>query len=53
MTPEQSVIGAIIICIAGALVSLLTARNKDRRGLACVRFTAAAAVVMVAAVGTF
>jgi formate hydrogenlyase subunit 3/multisubunit Na+/H+ antiporter MnhD subunit len=51
MTPEQSVIAAIAICITGAVVTLLTARNKDVAGWLAFGFTAAAAVVMALAVG--
>ncbi len=51
MTPEQSVIAAIVICITGAVVTLLAARNKTTAGWLAFGFTAAAAVVMVLAVG--
>jgi hydrogenase-4 component B len=51
MTPEQSVIVAIGICITGAVVTLLAARNKTVAGWLAFGFTAAAAVVMFAAVG--
>ena len=37
MTPEQSVIAAILICIAGAVLTLAGLAQQDRRGLARVR----------------
>jgi len=51
MTPEQSVIAAIGICITGAVLTLLAARNKTAAGWLAFGFTAAAAAVMVMAVG--
>ena len=50
MTPEQSVMAAIVICIAGAVLSLLVSRNKTAAGWLAFVFTAAAAVVIVSAV---
>ena len=32
MTPEQSVIAAILICLAGAVLTLLVSRNKTAAG---------------------
>ena len=39
MTPEQSVIAAIVICIVGAVVTLLVARNKTVAGWLAFVFT--------------
>jgi len=50
MTPEQSVIVAIVICIVGAVLTLLASRNKTAAGWLALVFTTAAAVVIVSAV---
>jgi len=50
MTPEQSVIAAILICIVGAVLTLLVSRNKSAAGWLSFVFTAAAAVVIISAV---
>ena len=50
MTPEQSVIAAIVVCIAGAVLTLLASRNKTAAGWLAFVFTLAAAVVMVSTV---
>jgi hydrogenase-4 component B len=51
MTPEQSVIAAIVICIVGAGANLLASRNRTVAGWLAFGFTAAAALVIVLAVG--
>ena len=50
MTPEQSVILAILICTAGAVLTLLVSRNKTAAGWLTFIFTAATAVVIISAV---
>jgi len=50
MTPEQSVILAIFICIAGSVLTLLVSRNKTAAGWISFIVTAATAVVIVCAV---
>jgi len=50
MTPEQSVILAICICIAGSVLTLLVSRNKTAAGWLSFIVTAATAVVIVCAV---
>ncbi|MGD0261209.1 MAG: proton-conducting transporter membrane subunit [Verrucomicrobiota bacterium] len=50
MTPEQSVIVAILLCIAGAVLTLLVSRNKTAAGWLAFMFTAATAVVIISAV---
>jgi len=50
MTPEQSVIAAIVLCIAGALLTLLVSRNKTAAGWLAFVFTLATAVMMVSTV---
>ena len=50
MTPEQSVIAAIVICVAGAVLTLLASRNKTAAGWLAFGFTVAAAAVIVVAV---
>ena len=50
MTPEQSVIAAIVICIVGAVVTLLAARDKTVAGWLAFIFTLATAVVVVSTV---
>ena len=50
MTPEQSVIAAIVICIVGAVVTLLAARDKTVAGWLAFIFTVATAVVIISTV---
>jgi hydrogenase-4 component B len=47
MTPEASVILAILICIAGAVLTLLVSRNRTAAGWLAFVFTLATAVVMI------
>jgi hydrogenase-4 component B len=50
MTPEQSVIAAIVVCIIGAGASLIASRNRTTAGWLAFGFTSAAALVIVLAV---
>jgi formate hydrogenlyase subunit 3/multisubunit Na+/H+ antiporter MnhD subunit len=50
MTPEQSVILAILLCIAGAVLTLLVSRNKTAAGWLAFLFTLATAVVIISTV---
>ncbi len=50
MTPEQTVVAAILCCMAGALVTLLTARNRIATGWICFAFTCVSAVLIFSAV---
>jgi formate hydrogenlyase subunit 3/multisubunit Na+/H+ antiporter MnhD subunit len=50
MTPEQSVVLAILICITGAALTLLVSRNKTAAGWLAFIFTAATAGVIISAV---
>ena len=50
MTPEQSVILAILICITGSVLTLLVSRNKTAAGWLAFIFTAVTAVVMISTV---
>jgi hydrogenase-4 component B len=50
MTPEQSVIAAIVVCIIGAVATLLVSGNKTVAGWLAFVFTLAAAVIMVSTV---
>ena len=50
MTPEQSVIAAIVICIVGAVLTLLVSPNKTAAGWLAFLFTLATAVVIVSTV---
>jgi len=50
MTPEQSVIAAIVLCIAGAVLTLLVSRNKTAAGWLAFVFTLVTAVVIVSTV---
>jgi hydrogenase-4 component B len=50
MTPEQSVIAAIVLCIVGAVLTLLVSRNKTAAGWVAFVFTLATAMMIVSAV---
>lgn len=50
MTPEQSVLAAIVLCLGGAGLTLLASRNKTVAGGLAFVFTLAAAVIMVSTV---
>jgi formate hydrogenlyase subunit 3/multisubunit Na+/H+ antiporter MnhD subunit len=50
MTPEQAVILAIVLCIAGAGLTLLVSRNKTAAGWLAFAFTLVTAVLMITAV---
>ncbi len=50
MTPEQSVIAAIVLCIAGALLTLLVSGNKTAAGWLAFVFTLGTAGMMVSTV---
>ncbi len=50
MTPEQSVIAAVVLCIVGAVLTLLVSRNKTVAGWLAFAFTLATAVMMVSTV---
>ena len=50
MTPEQSVIAAIVLCMLGAVLTLLVSRSKTVAGWLAFAFTLATAVMMVSAV---
>jgi hydrogenase-4 component B len=52
MTPEQAVFAAILLCIAGAVLTMLTARNRTLAGWLAFLVTAAAATLVFLAVGT-
>ncbi|HKC71601.1 MAG TPA: proton-conducting transporter membrane subunit [Terriglobales bacterium] len=46
MTPEQAVFAAILVCIAGAAVTLLTARNRGLAGWLALAATAASSLLI-------
>jgi hydrogenase-4 component B len=46
MTPEQAVFAAILVCIAGAAVTLLTARNRSLAGWLALAATAASSLLI-------
>ena len=50
MTPEQSVIAAILICIVGAVLTLLVSRNKTLAGWLAFAVTTITALVIFSAV---
>jgi hydrogenase-4 component B len=50
MTPEQSVIAAIVLCIVGAVLTLLVSRNKTAAGWLAFVFTLATALLITSAV---
>jgi formate hydrogenlyase subunit 3/multisubunit Na+/H+ antiporter MnhD subunit len=50
MTPEQAVAASILICFAGAVLTLLTARNKTLAGCLAFLATASTAIVILFAV---
>ncbi len=50
MTPEQSVMAAIVLCIAGAVLTRLASRNRTAAGWIALAFAAAAAAVIGVAV---
>ena len=52
MTPEQAVFASILICIAGAALTLLTARNRTLAGWLAFLATAATAALIFFAVAT-
>ena len=51
MTPEQAVIASILICIAGAVLTLLVARHRTLAGWLAFVITAATAGLIFSAVG--
>jgi hydrogenase-4 component B len=51
MTPEQSVIAAIVLCVVGAVLTLLVSRNKTAAGWLAFVFTLGTAVMIVSTVG--
>ena len=50
ITPEQSVVVAILLCVVGAVLTLLVSRQRAAAGWLAFLVTAATAVVMIAAV---
>ena len=50
LTPEQSIIAAILICVAGAVLTLLVSRSKTVAGWVAFLATAATAVLIFSAV---
>ncbi|MBM3892293.1 MAG: peroxiredoxin family protein, partial [Verrucomicrobia bacterium] len=50
MTPEQAVVASILLCIAGAVATLLASRNKTVAGWLAFIVTAATAVLIFSAV---
>jgi formate hydrogenlyase subunit 3/multisubunit Na+/H+ antiporter MnhD subunit len=50
MSPEQSVVASILLCLAGAVLTLLVSRNKTVAGWLAFAVTAATAVVIFSAV---
>jgi formate hydrogenlyase subunit 3/multisubunit Na+/H+ antiporter MnhD subunit len=52
MTPEQAVFASILICVAGAALSVLTARRRTLAGWIVFLTTAATAALVFFAVGT-
>ena len=50
MTPEQAVLASILICMAGAVLTLLVSRNKTVAGWLCFVVTASTAVLILSAV---
>jgi len=50
MTPEQSVVVSILLCVAGAVLTLLVSRNKTVAGWLAFAVTAATAVLIFSAV---
>ena len=50
MTPEQAVFASILICIAGAVLTLLTARDRTLAGWLAFLATAATAALIFSAV---
>jgi hypothetical protein len=50
MTPEQAVLASILLCIAGAALTLLVSRNKTVAGWLCFVVTAGTAVLILSAV---
>jgi formate hydrogenlyase subunit 3/multisubunit Na+/H+ antiporter MnhD subunit len=50
MTPEQSVVASILLCLAGAVLTLLASRNKTVAGWLAFAVTAATAVLIFSAV---
>jgi hydrogenase-4 component B len=51
LTPEQSVLAAILICMAGALLTLVVSRHRTAAGWVAFAVTAASAGFIFAAVG--
>ncbi len=51
MSPEQSVIAAIVLCIVGALLTLLVSPNRMLAGWLAFAFTLATALLIIASVG--
>ncbi len=52
MTPEKAVFASMLVCIAGALLTWLTARNRTLAGWLAFLVTAASATLVFLAVGT-
>ena len=52
MTPEQAVFASILICVAGAALTLLTARNRTLAGWIAFLVTAATSTLIFIAVAT-
>jgi len=51
LTPEQAVFGSILICVAGAVLTLLISRNKTAAGWLAFAAAAASACLVLMAVG--
>ncbi|MGA2176764.1 MAG: proton-conducting transporter membrane subunit [Verrucomicrobiota bacterium] len=52
MTPEQAVFASILLCLAGAVLTLLAARNRTLAGWLAFLVTAATAALIFSAVAT-
>ena len=52
MTPEKAIFASMLVCIAGALLTWLTARNRTLAGWLAFLVTAASATLVFLAVGT-
>jgi len=50
MTPEHSVVAAIVLCIAGAVLTLLVGRSRTVAGWVAFGFTLASAVIITSSV---
>ncbi|HYA22896.1 MAG TPA: hypothetical protein VEF05_01985, partial [Terriglobales bacterium] len=47
MSPEQSVLAAILLCIAGSLLTVLASRNRTFAGWLAFVFTGATAILIL------